>query len=79
MPSICATCSNLHATAKSDPWYRWLCTKAPIAPYMNFVVGKEMADPPYAFCRTINHGGVCDEYEEGDNCLSPDKFTPPKR
>lgn len=79
MPTICAQCKFLHAYAKQDAWWKWLCTKAPIAPHYNFVVGKEMADPPYAYCRTINRDGHCEEYEEGTNCLSPDKFTPARR
>jgi len=65
--TICARCIYLHADAKRDPHWRWMCTAAPLE-MVNPVCGK--IDPPYHFCRTINHGS-CWMYQEGPNVLQP--------
>ena len=70
MTTICAKCIYLHGTAKTDQWWRWLCTVRPMPADLNVVTGLTVADPPYAFCKKVNDGN-CIEFVEGPNVLNP--------
>lgn len=74
MPSVCAKCVFLHATAKSDRWWAWLCTRHPLPQFFNPVTGETVADPPYQRCKKINDG-ECLDFEAGPNILFPKEQT----
>lgn len=68
--AVCASCVSLHGSAKSERWYRWLCTMHPAEPVYNPVTGTAQADPPFRFCRYVNDG-TCADYVNGPNILAP--------
>jgi len=69
MTAICRQCANVHAHAKSDPWYRWMCVVFVKAPELNHVSG-EMTEP-YDLCRNINRVGQCPSFVAGANVFNP--------
>lgn len=68
MTTVCAKCGNLFVVNKNDPWWRWLCIKAPIQQQFNPVTGLTVADPPYRLCKLLNYGD-CEMFEVGPNSL----------
>lgn len=72
MMPVCKKCAFLHGSAKSDPPYRWMCTARPLEATYNPVVGEDIADPPYAFCRFVNtNTHPCEMFESGNNVFFP--------
>ena len=68
--SICVACRNVQVTNRNDPWYRWLCIKAPRAARFNPVTGDTVADPPWYYCKDENFGD-CKLFEPGPNQITP--------
>ena len=63
MITVCKRCDHHYMGSKSEPYWRWLCTAAPLDAWDNFVTGETVADPPYQFCKEINRYGNCPMYE----------------
>jgi hypothetical protein len=67
MPTYCHSCMSCYRVNKSDPWWRWLCSKAPApgypVPRPNWVAGGALE--PYRFCRDVRGtASDCLDYEE---------------
>jgi hypothetical protein len=73
MTAICKQCRFVHAHAKSDPWWRWMCTEFAVVPELNHVTGD--FTEPYGLCKTINRVGQCPQFEAGNNVFNPKDAT----
>lgn len=66
MPTYCHSCLSCYRVNKSDPWWRWQCSKTPAqgypVPRPNWVAGGALE--PYELCKHVNTKGKCLGYEE---------------
>ena len=65
-PTYCCDCRHVYVVHKTDPWYRWLCMKAPRPREINYVAGPGIVNEPYYRCETRNFG-ECPDFEAGPN------------
>lgn len=72
--AVCVKCRHLYIVNKSDSWWRFLCMQHPRRRQYNPVLGAEVADPPYRWCKDVNAYGKCQLYEEGPNDYQPRKM-----